>query len=244
MHIAFISDLHLSPDTPDKNELFAKLLQKLIVNKFDSLYILGDFFDYWLGDDDINEFSSFIMEKLKQASQYYQIYFLYGNHDFAVGDKFAKYTGVKLIDDMTTIYTGTDKILLSHGDTFCTLDLGYQKMKKIIRNPIVLFILRRLPLSTRYKIKGMMEKGSHESNAKTPKPIETYNVVDATIAQYAKQYGANIVVHGHTHNPGSYKISTASSHISRFEIPDWEDREAGEYLVYSDNKFSFAKISM
>ena len=240
MQIAFISDLHLSPNTPDKNQLFYCLLQKFVDDKFDALYILGDFFDYWLGDDDINEFSQAMINKFTQATKHLKIYFLHGNHEFAIGKVFCQQTGIQRIQDMTTLYTGEHKILLSHGDTFCTLDLGYQKMKRIIQNPVVIAILRKLPLSMRYKIKALMERGSHATNHKTPKPPETYHVVDSAIIDFADKYGADTIIHGHTHRPGHYSIQRAeASRLNRYETPDWEDHEAGGYLVYSNNCFKF-----
>lgn len=238
MKLVFISDLHLSPNTTEKNQLFYSFLQSQR-NKIDGLYILGDFFDYWLGDDDDNQFIRETKESLAKFSQYTKVYFRGGNHDFAIGKKFAKEAGIKLIPDMETIYTGKHKILLSHGDTFCTLDIGYQKMKRIIQNPIVMFILRKVPLSVRYKIKEKMESGSKQSN-KIPKPDYVYNVVDDTIVRYAKQFGADTVINGHTHHPGFYQIQLENNtKLNRYETPDWEDNPAGGYLLYDNGEFSF-----
>lgn len=235
MKLIFISDLHLAHDTPEKNQLFYALLKNWC-GKVDALYILGDFFDYWLGDDDDNQFIREIKSALCAFSQITPIYFRGGNHDFAVGKRFAQQTGVTLIPDMTTIYTGKHKLLLSHGDTFCTLDIGYQKMKRVFQNPIVMFILRHIPIRLRYKIKEHMEQGSQKSNY-IPKPDYVYNVVDETMINYANQYGADTIIHGHTHHPGYYII--ANSHVVRYETPDWEDNPAGTFLFYDDGRFSF-----
>lgn len=241
MKLIFISDLHLSINAPEKNRLFYQCLQQW-QGKIDGLYILGDFFDHWLGDDDSNHFIEEMKEQLRSFAQTTPVYFRGGNHDFALGKRFARETGIQLIPDMTTVYTGKNKILLSHGDTFCTLDLGYQKMKRIIQNPIVIFILRKIPLSWRYKIKEKMENGSKKSNS-VQKAAHIYDVVDRTIAHYVVRAGADTVINGHTHHPGHYTILAADKIINRYETPDWEDNPAGAYLSYDDGIFTFQNIS-
>jgi UDP-2,3-diacylglucosamine hydrolase len=233
MKLAFISDLHLSENTIEHNQLFYKLLQKW-QPQLDALYILGDFFDYWLGDDDKTSFTLTMEQAFREFTQTTPIYFIHGNHDFAIGRDFAKRTGVKILKDCTTINVGHNKILLSHGDTFCSLDKSYQKFKKIIRNPLLLAILRRVPLKWRYQIKNSLE---HESAKQfNQKPPETYLVVDETIAAMAQKHTANIVIHGHTHKPGRYLINHTKNLITRFEIPDWTDRKPGGYVLLEDGK--------
>jgi len=228
MKFIFISDLHLKPESVDKNKLFYSMLATWR-NEIDALYILGDFFDYWVGDDDTNDFINEMKENLRRFTKITPIYFKGGNHDFAVGKKFAQQTGISLIKDLSVINIGKFNILLSHGDTFCTLDLGYQKMKRILQNPILMFVLLRLlPLKLRYKIK---EKLEHKSGEQTnSKPPETYEVVDTTIAEFANARNANTVIHGHTHHPGQYIVKSPQGIINRYEIPDWEDHTPGGYL--------------
>lgn len=237
MKLVFISDLHLSAKTPDKNQIFYQLLDDLS-NKVDGLYILGDFFDHWLGDDDMTPFAIEMTSHLKKFADKTPTYFRGGNHDFAVGKDFSKETNIKLITDMHSIYTGKHKILLSHGDTFCTLDIGYQKMKRIFQNKLVVWLLLKTPLSWRHKLKDKMEQGSKNSN-KTPKPDYIYNVVNDSIIEYAQKFGADTVIHGHTHHPGHYIINDK---LQRYETPDWEDNPAGTYLLYDDGKFSFEAV--
>ena len=243
MKYIFISDLHLSPDTKEANTLFYNLLNQW-KNNIDALYILGDFFDYWLGDDDSNEFIEEMKTKLNQFTQQTPIYFIVGNHDFTIGKRFCRETGVKLIQDCTVLKTAKHNILLSHGDVFCTLDVGYQKMKKILRNRLLLFILLRLPIAWRYKIKQKIEnKSGAVSHIKSR---EIYNVVDMTVAEYCIKYATDIVIHGHTHNPGKYTIDVDAldtniatqnsnfntpSKILRVEIPDWSDHKIGGYVL-------------
>lgn len=235
MKIIFISDLHLSPDTPEKNQLFFSLLSSW-QGQIDALYILGDFFDYWLGDDDDNQFIREMRTQLHAFGQTTPIYFRGGNHDFALGKKFAKSANLTLISDLTTLKLGNEVILLSHGDTFCTLDLGYQKMKKILQHPLVVFILRKIPLSWRYKLKEQLENKSHSTT--NTKPDYIYCVVDESIKQFANQKQATVVIHGHTHRPGKFVLNTDhDTQIIRYEIPDWQDHPAGGYLVYEQGEF-------
>lgn len=233
MKLIFISDLHLKPESKDKNDLFYSLLKEWKGN-ISALYILGDFFDYWLGDDDSNDFIEEMKSNLKAFSHETPVYFTGGNHDFAVGKRFARETGVKLLKDLSTVEIGNRRILLSHGDAFCTLDFGYQKMKRILQNPFLMFILLKFPLSFRYKIKEKLENKSGEhTNAKPP---ETYEVVDKSILEFVKKTNANTVIHGHTHHPGRYFISDAKELLERYEIPDWEDHTPGGYIEVTDDR--------
>ncbi len=233
MKLAFISDLHLSPDTPGNNQILFNLL-KSWQHDLNGLYILGDFFDYYLGDDDNNEFTLSVKKAFNDFTKHTPIYFLVGNHDFGLGPIFARETGIQVIRDLTTLKVASNTILLSHGDTFCTLDVKYQRMKKILQNPILMYILRLTPLSWRYKLKDTLEKKS--ASAFNEMPQDTYHVVDSTIIKLAKQKQANIVIHGHTHKPGRYLIAADGlTTIERYEIPDWADRSGGGYIMLEDN---------
>jgi len=233
MKIAFISDLHLSPQTSEANQVFYNLMQKW-KNELDALYILGDFFDYWLGDDDDNDFINQIKVTLKHFSLKAPIYFIGGNHDFGIGKKFAKETGISILKDCTLLNVNNYRILLSHGDVFCSLDIGYQRMKKILQNPITMFILRKIPLSWRYKLKDML-KNKSSSTSYNPYNQHIYQVVDNTVAQFAKKYKADVVIHGHTHKPNYYHVKLDDNIvITRIKIPDWVNRKPGGYVILED----------
>lgn len=235
MKLAFISDLHLSPDTSKNNQLLFDLLSAW-QGSIDGLYILGDFFDYYLGDDDHNEFTLSIKNAFREFTMHTPIYFIGGNHDFGLGHKFTNETRVKIISDLTTIKVANNTILLSHGDAFCTLDVKYQRMKKILQNQFMIFILRKTPLSWRYKLKEMLENKS--AKVFNSEPDETYQVVNSTIIELANQKQANIVIHGHTHRPGRYLIAENGINIERYEIPDWADRSGGGYIMLEDENIS------
>lgn len=235
MKLVFISDLHLSPDTPDNNQLMFSLLESWQHN-LDGLYILGDFFDYYLGDDDNNKFILSIKQAFYKFTRHVPIYFIHGNHDFVLGRRFVRESGVQIIRDLTTIKAARQTILLSHGDVFCSLDIAYQRMKKILRNPVVQFTLLQTPLSWRYKLKDFLENKSATSF--NTQPNEIYQVVDKTIVEIAQQKQANIVIHGHTHHPGRYFIQADNYTLERYEIPDWTDMKRGGYIMLEGETIS------
>ena len=149
---------------------------------------------------------------------------------------------MQLITDMTTLKIGDNIILLSHGDTFCTLDVGYQKMKRILQNPVVMFILRRIPLRLRYKLKESLESKSHATT--NSRPEHHYMVVNESILDYAEQANATIIIHGHTHRPGYYSLmSKNATLIHRYEIPDWQDHAPGGYIELNNNQISIIASS-
>ncbi|MBP9743318.1 MAG: UDP-2,3-diacylglucosamine diphosphatase, partial [Burkholderiales bacterium] len=139
MRLAFISDLHLCPQSESRNQTFSNLMSQW-KKELDGLYILGDFFDFWCGDDDDNDFIRKIKHIFHDFTQAVPIYFIRGNHDFALGTEFAKATGITLIKDMSILKLPNTTVLLSHGDAFCSLDLAYQRTKLILQNPVTLFI--------------------------------------------------------------------------------------------------------
>lgn len=227
----FMSDLHLMQEDHAKTQLFADLLKQWQHDdNIDEVYILGDLFDYWLGDDDENEFIIAVKEIFTNFSQYKPIYFIHGNHDFAIGKKFAAQTGLILLPDCSVITKFNQRILLSHGDCFCSHDVAYQITKKIIRQRLLLFVLLHLPLKWRYKIKDILQNTKIRSKIDDKKK---YYVVDATISKIATQQQASIVIHGHTHTPGHYQITTTGQTLERYEIPDWGDMKRGGYISVS-----------
>jgi UDP-2,3-diacylglucosamine hydrolase len=235
MQLIFISDLHLSPDTMENNQIFYDLIA-IWRHEVDAIYILGDFFDSWLGDDDSNPFIETMKAKLAEFTKIKPIYYITGNHDFALGNKFARDTGVKILKDCSVISVANNQILLSHGDVFCTLDIQYQRMKKILQNPIVLTLLKLLPLIFRRKLKDMLEHKS--AGSLNTKPQSTYYIVDDAVLKVANKKFANVVIHGHTHKPGKYIIKNMDNipdSILRVEIPDWSDHKGGGYVLIKDN---------
>ncbi len=137
MTYLFIADLHLSPNHPRLVRGFSDLLDAY-QNKNTQLYILGDWFNAWIGDDYTAAWLDEVVTRLKQFSQAgNQIYFIVGNRDFALGQKFLDQFSGQLLPDVYTLHIGSQRVRLEHGDALCTDDVSYQKFRKIIRNPII-----------------------------------------------------------------------------------------------------------
>ena len=193
----FIADLHLSPDHPRLVRGFLDLLADY-QNKNTQLYILGDWFNAWIGDDytapwlDDNVTA---LNLFNQANN--QVYFQVGNRDFVLGQNFLnRFNGI-LLPDHYNIQIGSTQFHLEHGDALCTDDLSYQRFRKIIRNPVLLGLLKRLPLGFRQKLAN----GFRQKSAST-KQQKSYEIMDVnqTAVQHAIQ-DVDVIIHGHTHRP-------------------------------------------
>ena len=234
--IVFISDIHLSPNTVNRNQVFANLMS-FWENSIDELYILGDFFDYWCGDEDSNEFILQIKNILKCFTQKKNIYMMRGNHDFMIGKLFAKETGVKLINDCHILELNNNKILLTHGDKFCTLDKNHQRLRfYFYNNNILKFFLNKLSLKTKYRIKELLIKES--KNNYNSKPKDIYMLVNKDIAKFALKRNCNMIINGHTHTPGTYDLNYKNASLTRIEIADWVDRKPGGHILFENDKFT------
>jgi len=200
-------------------ELFHKFLKE-ITSKDNTLYILGDFFDYWIGDDHTDAFYHEIAATLKSATNSgLQIFFMRGNRDFLVSKRFAKQTGVTIINDPYYITVGKNKIVLAHGDRMCTDDKSYQIYRKwIAYNKPLRFVFRRLPLFLREKTAGNVRKTSYVKNRKDP----TIDVTFEGVEKFRKD--CNVVIHGHTHR---MNIHHGKTHV-RYVLGDWFKK--GSYI--------------
>ena len=197
MTYLFIADLHLSPNHPRLVRGFLDLLDAY-QNKNTQLYILGDWFNAWIGDDYTAAWLDEVVARLKQFSQAgNQIYFIVGNRDFALGQKFLDQFSGQLLPDVYTLHIGSQQVRLEHGDALCTDDVSYQKFRKIIRNPIILGILKKTPLAFRQKLAQGFRKKSQQANQ-----VKSYDVMDvnADAVSQALQH-ADVLIHGHTHRP-------------------------------------------
>ncbi|EKD92226.1 MAG: hypothetical protein ACD_29C00107G0002 [uncultured bacterium] len=218
----FISDLHLDPHEPNAIQNFFYFL-KHIANQSSALYILGDFFEVYIGDDDDQSaWLTSIKTALKNVIQLgIPVYFMRGNRDFLIQKRFAKETGVILIPDPYLIRLNGEAILLTHGDSLCTLDVKHQRFRKIVGNKIVQRLFLLLPLSTRKNIAKKLRKKSTFSNVYKSQTI--MDVVESAVFRQLKQYSANKIIHGHTHRPCIYS--------NRIVLGAWHEK--GNYLALS-----------
>lgn len=222
MSVLFISDLHLEAERPDITRAFLHFLSTR-ARTAQALYILGDFFEAWIGDDGMDEFQHAIARALRELSDTgTRIYLMHGNRDFLIGQAFCREAGCTLLHDPSLIELGGEKILLMHGDSLCTLDAAYMKLRRWLRNPVSLFILRNLPLATRRKLARKLRK---ESRAQTRmKASEIVDVTPAEVERIMRDKGVRILIHGHTHRPAIHELQVDGRPARRIVLGDWDSQ--------------------
>ncbi|MCE5984709.1 UDP-2,3-diacylglucosamine diphosphatase [Pseudomonas wadenswilerensis] len=218
--ILLISDLHLQEERPDITRAFVDLLDGR-ARHAEALYILGDFFEAWIGDDAMTPFQASICQALRALSDSgTQVFLMHGNRDFLLGQAFCKAAGCTLLADPSVVEMGGEPVLLMHGDSLCTRDLAYMKMRRYLRNPLSLWILRHLPLSTRQKLARKLRS---ESRAQTR--MKANDIVDVTaeeVPRIMQQFGVRTLVHGHTHRPAIHKLVVGDQPARRIVLGDWD----------------------
>ncbi len=218
MTYLFIADLHLSPEHPRLVRGFLALLESY-KNKNTQLYILGDWFNAWIGDDYSAPWLDEIINALKQFNQAgNQVYFQVGNRDFVLGQRFLNQFNGILLPDVDTLKVGNIQIRLEHGDLLCTDDVSYQKFRKVIRNPLLLGFLKHLPLSFRQKLANGFRKKSTET-----KQVKSYDIMDVNPhAVEQSLQSVDLLIHGHTHRPYIHDVHGKP----RIVLGDWREHEA------------------
>lgn len=228
----FISDLHLNAESQVQADFFTRFLNE-VASLHKELVILGDFFDYWVGDDAWDS-ASCILEPLRTWAQNHTLYLMHGNRDFMMGQSLADRLHGTLLSDPTVADINGQKILLSHGDIWCIHDHDYQKVRTKVRSFWWQWLVLRLPLRKRLQIAHDARTRSKVSKVK--KEATLMDVDNDSVARCAYRKGCRIVIHGHTHRPGLYPIN---DELSRYVLADWDFRASnafrGSYLVLSGN---------
>ncbi len=227
MTIIFISDLHLSVDKPKITACFFKFLNEEAIN-CSALYILGDLFEAWIGDDDktlLHDEVAIELSKLKQKGV--ALYFIHGNRDFLIGKQYAERAGFTLLDEAEVIDLFGTPTLIMHGDTLCIQDINYQAFRKKVHSPYLQWLFRRLPLFIRKKIGLALRKGSQEDQAH--KSIEMMDVDQKEVSRIMGHYKVTQLIHGHTHHPGIHSVKFGTRQGTRIVLGDWY--EQGSILV-------------
>jgi len=234
--ILLISDLHLEEQRPDITRAFLALLDGR-ARAAESLYILGDFFEAWIGDDAMSPFQLSICKALRALSDSgTQIFLMHGNRDFMIGQAFCKAAGCTLLKDPSVVPLNGEPVLLMHGDSLCTRDEAYMRMRRYLRNPLTLWVLRHLPLGTRHKL---ARKLRNESRAQTR--MKANDIVDVTaeeIPRIMAQYGVRTLIHGHTHRPAIHKLLVGNDAAKRIVLGDWDHQ--GWALQVDEQGFQLA----
>ena len=238
--ILLISDLHLEQERPDISRAFLHFLETR-ATQAEVLYILGDFFEVWIGDDAISPFQRSIAQALRQLSDSgTRIYLMHGNRDFMLGKAFCREAGCTLLKDPSVVELGGEKVLLMHGDSLCTQDAAYMKLRRWLRNPLSLFILRNLPLATRHKL---ARKLRNESRAQTR--MKASDIVDVTpdeVPRIMAAHGVRTLIHGHTHRPAVHQLMLDDQPARRIVLGDWDKQ--GWALKIDENGFEQAPFPL
>jgi UDP-2,3-diacylglucosamine hydrolase len=229
----FVSDLHLSEERPEANERFIAFVEHT-AREAAALYVLGDLFEYWIGDDDLGEPFNAVMAgffaSLVQAGV--PVFLMHGNRDFLMGERFCNATGTQLLADPAVVDLGGVKTLLMHGDTLCTDDLDYQGWRRTARSPQWQREFLSQPLEARRRTVGALRDKSRE--VIQAKPTEIMDVNDEAVRQAFRRHGVSRLVHGHTHRPGHHGLDVDGRRCERWVLPDWYGR--GGYLEVSGTK--------
>ncbi|MDP2828363.1 MAG: UDP-2,3-diacylglucosamine diphosphatase [Sulfuricellaceae bacterium] len=226
-HSLLISDLHLSADRPDILAAFARFTTTT-ARGADALYILGDLFEYWAGDDDIDDpFHQKVVQSLAELhTSGVAIYLLHGNRDFLMGDSLAEAGGLKLLSDPCLIDLHGTPTLLMHGDTLCTDDTAYIAFRTQVRDPAWQQAFLSRSLAQR---KAQIEQLRIQSQlAQQSKPAEIMDTNIDSVENTLRQYSYPRLIHGHTHHPATHRHAVDGHICERWVLPDWYDQ--GGYL--------------
>ncbi|ANQ16719.1 UDP-2,3-diacylglucosamine diphosphatase [Vibrio natriegens] len=219
MTTLFISDLHLTPSRPDITECFVTFM-RTEAPKADALYVLGDLFEFWVGDDDKTPFSNKIRTEFKALTDSgVRVFFIQGNRDFLLGKRFCKQTGITLLDDVCTIDLYGKKAVILHGDTLCTDDVDYQKFRKTVHQPWLQWVFNHIPWFIKKKIVAKVQSDIRDD--KSNKSLDIMDVNQSEVENVMSQYCVDLMIHGHTHRPDTHHFDVNGVKKTRIVLGDW-----------------------
>ena len=239
--ILFISDLHLDGERPDITQQFLHFLD-VEARRARALYILGDLFEAWIGDDDPDPDKRRVTAALHALTQSgVACYLIHGNRDFLIGKRFCRETGVRLLQDGSIVTIYGRRVLLMHGDTLCIDDPDYQRLRRIVRNPVVQFLLRRLTLRQRQRLAARMRAGSkaHIASMDEAAPY-IMDVNQEEVRRTLGRYAVDCIIHGHTHRPAIHEIPLNGATATRIVLGDWY--EQGSVLRWNESGYDLAAL--
>lgn len=244
--LLFISDMHLEENRPALTRAFLRFL-KTTAPQANALYLLGDIFNVWVGDDAMTDFHREIANALKQlAENGTEVFVMHGNRDFAIGQDFCKQASCTLLKDPSVITPFGKPILLMHGDLLCTQDKSYQRMRRLLRNPVICFILLHLPLKLRLNIANKARQVSKSSTRKKASYI--VDVTQQEVVRMMEKHQTTRLIHGHTHRPAVHdlqvEIEGKPLPAKRYVLGDWSDQQGWKITLEKDDiqlsEFSFS----
>ena len=229
----FVSDLHLTAERPEANDKFFGFMERT-ARGAKALYVLGDLFEVWIGDDGVAEkFNGSVVGAFAAlVKSGTPLYLMHGNRDFLLGKRFCAATGGTLLEDPTVVDVDGTPTLLMHGDTLCTDDVDYQRWRRKARNRFLqaVFLLMSLERRRKISVKGR-EKSRQVVAAKT---AEIMDVNDGAVREAFRKHGVTRMIHGHTHRPGHHVLEVDGRRRERWVLPDWYG--PGGYLQIEQGK--------
>lgn len=228
-HAVFVADVHLCESRPDASARFFDFLSH-VASRSQSLYILGDLFESWVGDDDLAAplHQTVIKQLADLSARGVQIFFMHGNRDFMLAEQFARLCGMQLLSDPVVVDLYGTPTLLTHGDTLCTADIDYQRYRRVVRQPWMLKLLRALPLSLRQMMAQRARARSEQ--AKIYKSASIMDVDPEAVSALFQDYRVRRMIHGHTHRPAQHNVNIYGALYERWVLPDWYGANGG-YIV-------------
>jgi len=229
MTTLFISDLHLDAERPAVTELFGAFMQREAAQA-DALYILGDLFEAWVGDDDPSETGAYVATHIREvADAGVPVFFIRGNRDFLLGDAFARRAGMRILPDPAVVMLYGKPTLLMHGDLLCTGDTAYQAFRAQTRNPLwqaqflAQSLAARLAFAAQARAASAAHQGGMKQNDKTQFETLT-DVAPATVEATFAQFGIDTMIHGHTHRPAIHELIVGDRACRRIVLGDWYEQ--------------------
>ena len=240
MATLFVSDLHLDPERPAITELFGRFLDDE-ARGADALYILGDLFEAWVGDDDPSTAGAFVADRLRAlAASGVPVNFIRGNRDFLLGDDYAKRAGINILPDPAVVMLHGEPTLVLHGDLLCTDDTAYQQVRAQTRDPRWQGDFLAQPLAARLAFAQQARAASQARHGELKASGLSETITDVapdTVREWFKRYGVRRMIHGHTHRPAIHDERDGNS---RIVLGDWYDQ--GSVLRVDDSGFNLASL--
>ncbi len=229
----FVSDVHLDPARPDVTDCFLDFL-KTDVAGAESLYILGDLFDVWIGDDNPEPHDARVLSAIGELSAAgTAVSFIRGNRDFLLGPASAAHAGMEILDDGTLINVAGTPAMIMHGDILCTDDRAYQRFRKVVRSGAVQRAFRSLPAGFRRSIAAYARRRSSAANA--GKPAYIMDVNEQAVVETLRNAAIDTLIHGHTHRPAIHAIDTPELGGTRIVLGDWYQQ--GSFLIWNESGY-------
>ena len=223
-----ISDLHLTPSMPLTAQRFFDFCEKE-APKVNSVFILGDLFEYWVGDDAVMQspFHQEVKRAIATLSTKIKVYYLHGNRDFLLGADYLSKSGMSLLSDPSKIEIAGQDYVLSHGDSLCTADVGYQVYRGWVRKSWIQKLFLKMPLSWRKSIAQQLRSNSSASYQRTQSSVaanlpEKGDVTTAACAAILRDQAGDRLIHGHTHLPAHHQESLGEQSWQRWVLSDWD----------------------